>query len=105
MTGGLWYDRVYLCWENTNFDKPKTSTPITGFTCYKYKSIVQADTIWNYTLSKYKDMEVRHTVIPVCKWVPEVFDKYIINRKLRQKYWLEKNTFGNGNSHCHDIHK
>ena len=33
-----WYDRVYLCWEDTNFKSPTTFTPIKGFKCYRYNS-------------------------------------------------------------------
>ena len=95
-----WYDRVYLCWEDTNFNKPDTYSPIKGFNCYKYNSLERADYILNNTLYEYKDMNIRHTIIPVCKWVPEIFDKYLINRKLRKMYWLENNTFGKD-----DIHK
>lgn len=35
-------------------------------------------------------------MIPMCKWVPEIFDKYILNWKLKNMYWLGKNSFGCG---------
>ena len=96
MTEGDWYDRVYLCWEDTDFNKPNTYNPVKGFKCYKYNSFTSADYAWNNTLSEYKDMKIRHQIIPVCKWIPSIFDNYVINRSLRKMYWLEKNTFGNG---------
>ena len=45
-------------------------------------------------------MNVRHTIIPICKWVPKIVDEYVINWKLRKMYWLENNTYEKG-----DIHK
>lgn len=96
MIEGTWYDRVYLCWEDTNFYKPTTYDPVKGFNCYKYKSFEAANKVWENTLYEYKDMKVRHIIIPVCKWIPKIFDEYVINWKLRKIYWLEKNTFGIG---------
>lgn len=91
-----WYDRVYLCWEDTNFKKPNTFGPIKGFNCYRYNTFIGADYGWKKCHSAEEKLEVRHTMIPMCKWVPEIFDKYILNWKLRNMYWLGKNTFGRG---------
>ena len=91
-----WYDRVYLCWEDTNFKKPTTYKPIKGFNCYRYSSFASADYAWqNWRVTEQK-LDVRHTMIPMCKWVPEIFDNYILNLKLRNMYWLGKNSFGRG---------
>jgi hypothetical protein len=36
-------------------------------------------------------------MIPMCKWVPEIFDKYILHLwKLRNMYWLGKHTLWQG---------
>lgn len=67
-----------------------------GFNCYKYKSFERADYVWNNILYEHKDRKVRHTIIPVCKWIPKIFDQYLINRKLKKMYWLENNSFGSG---------
>ncbi len=91
-----WYDRVYLCWEDTNFKKPNTYQAIKGFNCYRYNSFESADYGWRNCCETEQKLEVRHTMIPVCKWVPEIFDKYILNWKLRNMYWLGKNSFGHG---------
>jgi hypothetical protein len=31
-------------------------------------------------------------MIPICKWVPIIFDKYILNWELKNMYWLGKHT-------------
>ena len=36
--------------------------------------------------------DFRHTMIPICKWVPVIFDKYILNWKLKNMYWLGYHT-------------
>jgi hypothetical protein len=93
---GNWYDRVYLCWEDTDFKKPTTYLPIKGFKCYRYSSFENADYTWNNIRESEQNLEVRHTMIPVCKWVPTFLDKYILNWKLRNMYWLGKHTIGCG---------
>ena len=91
-----WYNRVYLCYEDTDFKKPNPYSPIKGFNCYRYNSFASADYGWNNHRETEQKLEVRHTMIPMCKWVPEIFDRYILNWKLRNMYWLGKNSFGNG---------
>ena len=91
-----WYDRVYLCWEDTNFKNPTTFKPITGFKCYRYNSFASADYAWDNHIETEQKLEIRHTMIPICKWFPEMFDKYILNYKLRNMYWLGKNSIGYG---------
>ena len=91
-----WYDRVYLCWEDTDFKKPTTYLPIKGFNCYRYNSFASAEYGWNNFCETEQKLEVRHTMIPMCKWVPEIFDKYILNWKLRNMYWLGVISLGRG---------
>lgn len=81
-----WYDRVYLCYENINFKPPTTYGPIKGFNCYQYDSFKNADIELEKKPNIHK-LGIRHTMIPMCRWVPEIFDKYILNWKLRNIYW------------------
>lgn len=91
---GDWYDRVYLCYEDIVHKTPNNSLPIKGFKCYKYNSFENADAGWDKDISEYNKMSIRVTMIPICKWVPQVFDNYILNWKLRNIYWLGKHTLG-----------
>lgn len=95
---GDWYDRVYLCYEDLCYNQPNDSLPIKGFNCYKYNSFKNADYGWDshIHIPEFNKMNIRHTMIPMCKWMPEVFDKYILNWKLRNMYWLGKHTLGQG---------
>lgn len=83
-----WYDRVYLCYENTNSNP---YSPIKGFDCYRYDSFENAD-----SNCRFNKLTVRHTMIPMCKWVPEIFDKYILGWKLRKLYWGGQISIGRG---------
>lgn len=91
-----WYDRVYLCWEDTDFKISSTHLPIKGFNCYRYNSFSSADYAWQKSNQKKELNKTRHTMIAMCKWMPEIFDKYLLNFKLRNIYWLGKNSFGRG---------
>jgi hypothetical protein len=91
-----WYDRVYLCYEDTDFKMPNNYLPIKGFNCYRYNSFASADYAWNNHRETEQKLEVRHTMIPMCKWVPEMFDRYILKWKLRNMYWLGKISYGRG---------
>jgi len=93
-----WYDRVYLCWEDTHHKEPTTYKPIMGFKCYRYSSFENADYTWNKLRETEQKLEVRHTMIPMCKWVPEIFDKYILDYKLKNMYWLGKHTVSYGHN-------
>jgi hypothetical protein len=90
-----WYDRVYLCFEDID-NKETTHLPIKGFKCYRFNSFSSADYGWKICNNNISKLEVRHTMIPMCKWVPEIFDKFILNWKLKNIYWLGKNSFGRG---------
>ena len=98
---GDWWDRVYLCYEEPNknyilerFKEPNTHGPIIGFNCYRYSSFPNAHAGWKNDRLEYKD--VRQTIIPMCKWVPEIFDRYILNWKLKNMYWKGKIWTGKG---------
>ena len=82
-----WYNRVYLCYEDTDLKKPNTYQAIKGFNCYRYNSFENADYTWNNLRETEQKLEVRHTMIPMCKWIPTFLDKYILNWKLRNMYW------------------
>jgi hypothetical protein len=82
-----WYDRVYLCYEDTKFTQSNRNSAIEGFICYRYNSFKNADLGWRNSSASLHKLNLRHTMIPICKWVPEMFDKYILNWKLRKMYW------------------
>ena len=88
-----WYDRVYLCYEDTGFTPSNTYAAIKGFHCYRYDSFLNADRAW---WRNDMDLSIRHTMFPICRWVPEIFDRYILNWKLRNMYWGGKITMGRG---------
>ena len=83
-----YYGPVYLCYEETDNKPPTTYGPIIGFNCYKYKSFKDADDGWYKSKHELHNLDIRHTMIPICKWVPEIFHKYILNWKLKKLYWL-----------------
>jgi len=77
-----WYDRVYLCYEDVPNNQPNNSLPIKGFKCYSLQK-----------------NDIRHTMLPICRWVPVIFDRYILNWKLKNMYWLGKHTIGISNGY------
>lgn len=92
-----WFNRVYLCLEDTNGYEPNSYSAIRGFNCYKFNTFESADYAWriNYNSINYKN-NIRHKMIPVCKWVPQIFDNYILNWKLRNTYWLGNISINHG---------
>lgn len=88
-----WYNRVYLCYEDTNLEKPTTHLSINGFNCYRFDSFEIAESNWKKNYLYENKYTIRHTMIPICKWVPKMFDRYIVNWKLKNIYWLGKNSF------------
>jgi hypothetical protein len=90
-------DRVYLCYEDTDLTPPQTTSGrILGFKCYKYNSFQDAASGWVKDKTELHNLDIRVTMLPVCKWVPEIFDKYILNFKLINLYWLGKHTICEG---------
>ena len=82
-----WYNRVYLCLEDTNLNDINSFGIIKGFNCYRYKSFEHANAAFNKDF-KYTKTNLRSTMVPICKWVPQIFDKYILDWKLKNIYWL-----------------
>ena len=107
----VWFDRVYLCYENVNGKQPNSVSIISGFNCYKYKTFMSADENHIKNIHAITNInDIRHTMIPVCKWVPEIFDKYILNWKLKNMYWGGKINIGFSSSqitriNSYGIHK
>ncbi len=93
-----WYNRVYLCYEDVPHNQPNNSLPIKGFKCYKYNSFENADAGWDNVISLQKN-DIRHTMLPICRWVPVIFDRYILDWKLKNMYWLGKHTIGISNGY------
>jgi len=91
-----WFNRVYLCYEETNNKYPNTYGEIKGFNCYKYNSLKNANEGWYLHRKQLNKLDIRHTMIPICKWIPQIFDDYILNWKLRNIYWLGKHTIRKG---------
>jgi hypothetical protein len=81
-----WYDRIYLCLKYTDINSPNSYELIKGFKCYKYHSLTDAYKNSPKVIKKYDNIEVGYMLIPVCKWVPNLFDKYILYRKLKNFY-------------------
>jgi hypothetical protein len=76
-----WYDRVYLCVEN------KSDTQSIGkFHCYPFESFEKADE-YSIIISIYQNNKIRHTMVPMCKWIPNRFHSYFLNKTLKNMYW------------------
>lgn len=85
-----WFDRIFLCVENA---KSTTYGPINGFDCTEFNTIRGANYAWLDMMKIDESLkERRHTLIPVCKWVPVPFHKYLINYHLKNIYWSGKHT-------------
>lgn len=37
-------------------------------------------------------------MIPICEWAPVILDKYILDWKLKNMYWLGKHTVNTANT-------
>lgn len=82
-----WYNRVYLCIERKE-SRNYQSSIISGFKCWRFDTFEKADESFSKVFNnKHEILDVRHTMVPICKWVPKIFDKYILNWKLRNIYW------------------
>jgi hypothetical protein len=86
-----WIGSVYLCIQNSDI----SSKNIDGFKCYKFNNFEEADAYFNK--ENYKIMTkgiyyYRHTFIPVCKWVPFRFHKFVLNYKLQNLFWSNNIT-------------
>ena len=75
-----WVGLVYLCVEKKN-----TSAQITnGFNCYAF---IDYNKAYAYCKKNMNNKENKHTMIPVCKWIPLLFHKQYLNYKLKKFYW------------------
>jgi len=73
-----WYD-VYLCIE-----KNGNSEYINGLNCYTFTNFIRAN---DFYYKNHADEKNRHIIIPVCKWIPFIFQKYYLNYTLKKLYW------------------
>lgn len=73
-----WYDCVYYCIQ-TN-DKVRKNE----FVCYKYKNFEKANTHGKYN---YHLNTSNTALIPMCKWIPDIFHPYFLNKKLLKIFW------------------
>ena len=90
-----YYDRVYLCIEKEKEkEKDKVNfnmiAPIKGFNCLKFNNFEEADAEYYNNFSQF---DRRSTMIPICKYVPFYFDPFIVDYKLKNKFWLGKHNF------------
>jgi hypothetical protein len=94
-----WYNRVYLCYEDTNNECITNGlgsiSPIKGFNCFKYYSFQTANIAWNTVHKGKQNGNKRVTMLPICKWVPEIFDKYLLDYKLKSIYWKGQHKIHN----------
>jgi len=93
-----WFNRVYLCYEDTDSHEADLSLAIKGFKCYRYNSFENADRAWNNDRKELHKLKLRVTMIPICKWVPVILDKYILDWKLKNMYWLGQHKVNTGNT-------
>ena len=75
-----YYNSVYLCVE-----KEQNTPIIKGFNCFLFHSFQSADKYYGNMKSNIGDK--RHTMIPICKYVPYMFHPFILNYKLKKLYW------------------
>ncbi len=64
------HSHVYLCVKRQYYG---------SYTCMKFDNYSQAD---SYYKKNYKNQEIISTLMPVCKYVPNIFHKYILEYKL-----------------------
>lgn len=83
-----YYNRVYLCTEDlTPINRSNYNMPIRGFICKKFCDFEFADEYYQNMPNKEN---IRSTMIPICKWSPLWFDKYILEFRLKNIFWLGK---------------
>lgn len=76
-----WYNRVYLCYENINNKENNNIYTIYGVNCYKYSSLENAH--FDSQVIMRNNLDVRYTIIPICKWIPTIFDSLFLHYKLK----------------------
>ena len=81
-----WYDRIYLCLEDTNFKSPTTFGQIKSVKCYRYNSFENADKDLDKKFGVSNKINITYIMIPICKWSPLILDKYILDWKFKNIY-------------------
>ena len=82
-------NRFYLCLEKQR----QFTGMIHGFDCTRVNDDnLETDPNSFYNTYNHKNQYnnstgLRNTIIPICKWYPPIFDKYILNMKLKNAYW------------------
>jgi len=85
-----WYNCVYYCVENKN-----SKNSIDRFSYYKLQTIEEANIYYNYMkncnrIVNYKEsINQRHTIIYICKWIPNRFHSYYLNKKIESLFEKE----------------
>ena len=66
-----YHNRIYLC----------TEMSLGTFSCKKFVSFTEA-------LQAYQKLEMpnKSAYIPMCKYTPEIFDKMVLNKKMKDLY-------------------
>jgi hypothetical protein len=57
------------------------------YNCVKFDTFTTADLYCSENINKYENQT---TVIPVCKYIPTLFHKYILNYKIRNIFYKVK---------------
>lgn len=69
-----WFNRIYACIQRKENEKKE------GFDCYKFKTPEEAVTFISIERLGKNNMDV---LIPMCKWTPQFFDGYLLEKKLK----------------------
>lgn len=80
------YNDFYFCIEKKN---DSSSKAIEGFQCYKFSNLEEAR---KEERKRNQDSTKRSAIIPICKWVPSIFDSYLLDYKLKKHFWLGNHT-------------
>jgi len=86
-----YYNRVYACTEDLRqYNKANDSSPIQGFICKEFSDFEFAD---EYLCLKTKNnSNIRHALIPICKWSPKCIDKFLLDIYLKKIFWIGKHS-------------
>jgi hypothetical protein len=78
------FDRFYLCVYDNKMHH-------ISFKCEKFNTFYEADFKCKlYNRNKNANFwEARTTIVSVCAFVPKVFDKYILDWKLKKIFWIK----------------
>ena len=68
------FSKVYLCVKNNTHNK---------FTCKEFNDFLEAD---KYFDDNYKNKVVSSTMIPVCRFIPTIIKRPVLQYKLSNLY-------------------